>query len=208
MNPMQPPENQVPGQPPTGAPPGMMPSSINFAAFTAPENRSYLIAAIGSLVALLSFFIFGFWGVSASSTLVGGFTSSSFTGSDAAGTGGYFVLWLVPLAALVVLAIACLLVLGINAVQQITPANGGRYTVIAGVVGLVALVVSAFKINSDVSKFTGGIDSAELARLGVHYSSGLGFGFWLTLLALIAVIVGGVMNMRQVQGVSMSRPAI
>lgn len=205
MNPMQPSDNPMPGQPPYGAPPATMPASINFAAFTAPQNRPYLIAAVGGLVALLSFFIFGFWGVSVSSTVVGagGFASSSFTGSDAAGSGGYFVLWLVPLAALAVLAIACLLTLGINAVRQITPANGGRYMVIAGAVGLLALVVSAFKINSDISKFTGGVNSADLATLGIHYSSGLGFGFWLTLLALIAVIVGGVMNMRQTQAASM-----
>lgn len=206
MNPQQPSNNQTPGQPPYGAPPGAMPMSLNFAAFTTQQNRPYLIAAIGGVVAFLSFFLFSFYGASA--TALGVTRSSTFTGSDAAGSGGYWLLWLVPLAALAAIAIASLITLGINAVQQITPANAGRYLVIAGAVGLVAQVLVAFKANSDISSVLGFTSSTELTQLGIKVSSGFGFGFWLSLLALIAVIVGGVLNMRQTQAMSMSMPGV
>ena len=204
MNPMQPPENQVPGQPPTGAPPGMMPSSIDFAAFTAPENRSYLIAAIGSLVALLSFFILPFWGYSFNSTVPG--ATGSFSGSVTASTAtnGYGLLWFVALGALVALAVACLLVLGIQAISQLTPQLGARIILGSGIIALAILLIIGLKINSDAS--ASGLGTFNLGQTG--FSAGLGLGFWLMLLSLIAVIVGGVMNMRQVQGVSMSRPAM
>lgn len=180
-----------------GAPPASMPSSINFAAFAAPQNRSYLISAIGGIVAFLSFFLFSFYGASA--TVLGHTTSSSVTGSDAAGSGGYWLLWLAPLAALAAIAIASLIALGINAVRQVTSANAGRYLIIAGAVGAVAQIIVGFKANSDVSSVLGLGSSAELTQLGIKISSGFGFGFWLMLLAFIAVIVGGVMSMRQTQ---------
>ncbi|MGH2515839.1 MAG: hypothetical protein ACRDHP_09300 [Ktedonobacterales bacterium] len=205
MNPMQPSNNQMPGQPPYGAPPGTMPTSVNFAAasaaFTAPQNRSYLIAGIGGVVAFLSFFIFSFYGASA--TALGITQSESFNGLGIAGSGGYWLLWLAPLAALAAIANASLIALSINAVRQITPANAGRYIVIAGAVGLVALILVAFKANGDVSSAFGLASNADLSALGIKVSAGLGFGFWLMLLAFIAVIVGGVMNMRQTQAVSM-----
>ncbi|HLJ79960.1 MAG TPA: hypothetical protein VKT52_00655 [Ktedonobacterales bacterium] len=211
MNPMQPSDNQMPGQPPSGAPPATTLSSINVdaarVAFTAPQNRPYLIAAIGGLVAFLSFLLFDFYGVSA--TALGVTRSDSFNGLGAAGSpGGYWLLWLAPLAALAALAIASLITLGINAVRQITPANAGRTIVIAGAIGLVAEIIVAIKANGDASSALGLTTNADLSALGIKISAGLGFGFWLMLLAFIAVIVGGVMNMRQTQAVSMPGAAM
>lgn len=201
MNPMQPSDNQMPGQPPSGAPPATMLSSINFdaarVAFTAPQNRPYLIAAIGGVVAFLSFLLFEFYGATESAG--GRSLSQSANGLGTAGSGGYWLLWLAPLAALAAIAIASMITLGINALQQITPANAGRSIVIAGAVGLLAVIIVAIKANGDVSNALGLAGSADLSALGVKVSAGLGFGFWLMLLSFIAVIVGGVMNMRQMQ---------
>lgn len=170
--------------------------SINVAAFTAPENRGYLIAGIGGLIAFLSFFILPFYGVSYSGTL--GSFSSSVTASSA--TGPYAVLWLVMLGALVALAVSVLLALGIRAISQLTPQLGARIILGSGVVAALIQILMAIKINGDVNSIAGigsAVGADVLSKAGFSY--GFGFGFWLMLLAFIAVIVGGVMSMRQTQ---------
>src|SRR5262245_52767442 len=99
------PQSQQPGYPPSTAPASSA-TSIDFAAVTAPENRAYLIAGVGGIVALISYFAFSYWGVSS------GLISFSFTGSQLANSASLSgvsnnillnLLWLVPLASLAAL---------------------------------------------------------------------------------------------------------
>lgn len=193
MNPMQPSGSPDPNAP-YGAPPATSPtaalSSINLAAFTAPQNRGYLIAAIGGLVALLSFLLFPFWGISYQPPLTA--RSTSMTALSAASS--YALLWLVALGALVALAAACLLALDIKAIAQLTPQLGARVIIGSGIIALLFHLITAQQLNGDIALYTG-LRASDLSKSGISY--GVGFGFWLMLLAFIAVIVGGVMSMRQ-----------
>ena len=202
MNPMQSPENQMPGQPPSSAPPGTMLSSINFAAFTTQQNRPYLIAAVGGVVAFLSFFILPFWGYSYKGSSVLAATSGSVTASGA--TDGSGLLWLSCLGALVALVVAALLALNIRVIAQLTPALGARIILGSGIVALVCQLIAVLQINGSTSLSPG--ESALLSSAGFSY--GYSIGFWIMLLAFIAVIVGGVMNLRQTQAAAMPGAAM
>lgn len=193
MNPLQPSGGPDPNAP-YGAPPATSraaaPGSINFAAFATPQNRGYLIAGIGGLIAFLSCLLLPFWGISYPPRLAA--RSTNLTALSAAGS--YGLLWLVALGALIALIVACLLALDIKAIAGLTPQLGARVIIGSGAIALLLHVITAQELNGDVTQYTGQRTS-DLSVAGISY--GLGFGFWLTLLALIAVIVGGMMSMRQ-----------
>lgn len=188
--PMQPMQQPMYGMPA----PMAAPNALNFNAFTLPQNRGNLFAAIGGVVALLSFFLFDFWGVS------GGGISINFKATDLASGNfesvslghSYPLLWLVPLAALVAAAVAIIIVLGIRSVQGLTPRNAAISIISAGAVGLACLLISVLQFNGDL-----GTSTQAAATAGVSY--GYGFGFWLTLLALVAALGGGILTLRQMQ---------
>src|SRR5579859_2132345 len=197
--PMQPPPPMQ--QPMYYAPPPMPASgSLDFNAFTLSQNRGSLFAAIGGVVALLSFFLFDFWGVS------GDGISFNFKASDlASGHFGsiplghsYPLLWLVPVAALVAAAVAVIIVLGIRSIQGLTSRNAAVSITSASAVGIVCLLISVLQFNGDLGS------SQSSATAGISY--GYGFGFWLTLLALIAALIGGILNLRQMQPAYMQPP--
>ena len=199
--PMQPPNPYAPPsmpmqQPMYGAPaPMAATNALNFNAFTLPQNRGSLIAAIGGIVALLSFFLFDFWGVSgsglsfnlkATDLASGNFESLSLGHS-------YPLLWLVPLAALIAAAVASIAALGLRTIQGLTPRNAAVSVTAASAVGLACLLISILQFNGDIGSSNG----ASAAQLGISY--GYGAAFWLTLLALIAALAGGIMSLRQSQ---------
>ncbi len=139
------------------------------------KNRGYLIAGIGGLVGLIAFFLpyitFSFLGVGGS---VGGASL------------GW--VWFEEIAALVVTAVAVVLIYRNNAFgltnmpveKQILY---GRYALIGG--GALALLIHllfALTFHNAVAGFDIGIS--------------LGFGFWVFLIAAIAMIVGGVLAYR------------
>lgn len=176
------PQSQQPGYPPppasaTGA------TSIDFAALMASENRAYLIAGVGGLLALIAYFILPFYTVSGTGALA---LSASETGSEMASFSGW--LYLALIGSVAALVVAGMLGLGIRAIPQLTAQTGTRIILGSGAVGLVGLVlyfIQARNTTSTLNGITGSI------------SAGVGIGFWIAVLATIGVLVGGVMQMRK-----------
>lgn len=158
--------------------------SMNMTVLTEERNRGYLIAGIAGIVAFISFFL-PYYSVSA------GF-SSSFSGSfsvNASQVGG--LLWLVFILILVSIAVSALLIfrgntpssLGLTGTSTANQVRYGAYALIgAGGLGALFLLLR-----------TGGIDYGTSAD-GI--SAGPALGFWLLLITMIAVAVGGVLAMR------------
>jgi len=194
--PQQPSDPQYPQyQQPSYPPPTMQPAppagtSVDFSAINRPENRPYLIAGIGGLVALLAYFILPFYSFSYHFGSIA--ESSSLTGSSLGGASGW--LYLTVLGSLVALVVAALMALNIRAISQLTPMLATRIIIGAGaaaVVGLLLYFLQAHGASTDLGGVLTGSDAG--------FSAGVGFGFWIALLASIAIIVGGVMQMRRPQ---------
>ena len=146
-------------------------TSVDFQKLMLPENRMYLTAGIGGLVALLSYFFISYYDVSG---------LGSLSGADFAGSGKYTGLWLMVLGALAAVAISALLAFGSNAVPQLNPVNGAKWLIGCGAVGVLMLVIVLVHFNA------GGIGS-------------WGLGFFLSLAGMIAVLVAGIMSFRRLQ---------
>jgi hypothetical protein len=191
--PQQPPNDpqqyQQPGYPqrPPAPAPGTPQMNVDLSALTAPENRAYLIAGIGGLVAFLGYFILPYW--SWSYHFGTGASAVSNSGSD---TGSAFGSWLSlsMLGGLVALVVAGLMALGISAIPQLTPQLASRILLGSGVASALGLVIFLFQYSSDTSG-TGFLSSVA------GLSFGLSFGFFLAVLATIAMLVGGVMQMQR-----------
>ena len=152
-------------------------TSVDFQRLMLPENRMYLTAGIGGLVALLSYFFISSYDVS-------GF---GLSGTDFAGSGKYTGLWLMVLGAIAAVAISALLAFGSNAVPQLNPLNGAKWLIGCGAVGVLMLVIVLFHFNAD------GVGS-------------WGFGFFLSLAGMIAVLVAGIISYRRLQAPPMLPP--
>ena len=178
----QQPYQQQPGYPqsPTPGTPNM--GSVNFAAITAQENRAYLIAGVGGLIAFLGYFILPYWGYSYSLATLGSY-SGSFTGSQ---FGSW--LFLSMLGGLVAAVVAVIEALGISAVPQLTPQLASRILLGSGVASALGIVIFLLQYNSSLS---------GLGTVGSGVSYGLSFGFYLAVLATIAMLVGGFMAFRK-----------
>jgi hypothetical protein len=148
------------------------------------KNRGYVIAGIAAIIAFISFFL-PYYSVSAG--IFGSFSAS------AAQIGGY--LWLVFILILVSIALPALLMFRANTaspfgVSGMPYANQVRYAAY-GLIGTGALSVLLLLLS--ILTGTGGIGFGG-SEGGV--SAGPAFGFWLLLLAMIAVAVGGFLAMR------------
>ena len=123
----------------------------------------FIVAGSGGVVALIAFFALPF-------ASLGGWLS--FTGPQLAGMdeGQSSLLWLIPAAALIAVILSAGSIWGKSASQKKLKKNG----LILGLLGAVAAGL-LFVVLLNASE----------------YSSFLGGGFWLTLLALIAICVGG-----------------
>lgn len=150
------------------------------------RNRGYVIAGIGSIVAFIAFFL--------PYVSVAVYTSGygiSWSGSTIGG-GLYFEL----LVALAAIAIALVLIYSKNAfgLTNMPPDKQiriGIFTLIgAGVVGVLCELILAINHNT--------IDGVDLTI----YAVGLSIGWWLYLLSAIAIIVGGVMALRNPQALA------
>src|SRR5262249_40140213 len=145
------PQSQQPGYPPPPAPASGA-NSIDFNAIMAPENRAYLIAGVGGLVALLGYFILPYYTVSVH---VATFSQSgSATGSQ---IGSWLTLSL--LGSIVALVVAAILALGIRGVPQLTPQLGSRVILGSGAVSLIGLVIYFI----DASRATNDLGLGSLA---------------------------------------------
>src|ERR1700686_3389693 len=147
------------------------------------RNRGYVIAGIAGIVAFIAFFL-----PYVSVTVYTGGYGISWSGSTIGG-GLYFEL----LAALAAIAIPLVLIYSKNAfgLTNMPPdkqIRAGIFTVIgAGIVGVLCELILAINHNS--------IDGVDLTI----YAVGLSIGWWLYLLSAIAIIVGGVMALRNPQ---------
>ena len=150
------------------------------------RNRGYVIAGIGGIVAFIAFFL--------PYVSVAVYTSGyniSWSGSTIGG-GLYFEL----LAALAAIAIPLVLIYSKNAFGFTTmppdkQIRAGIFTIIgAGIVGVLCELILAINHNT--------IDGVDLTT----YAVGLSIGWWLYLLSAIAIIVGGVMALRNPQALA------
>ncbi len=150
------------------------------------KNRGYVVAGAGGAVAFISFFLPY---ITISAIII----SASISGSTIASSiNGLF--WFEMLAALVAIAVPLVLIYRSNAFgltnmpleKQI---RYGIFTIIgAGAVGLLAQFILAINLSNNLGTYSSATSS------GVSIS--LGIGWWLYLLAAIAIVVGGVMAYR------------
>jgi len=153
------------------------------------QNRGYVIAGGAAIIAFFAFFLPY---VSIPNVLANG-VSETASGSSVAGW-----LWIEFLAVLVVIAVSALFVFKNNLLsgtinmplhQQI---KNGQYLLLGGSI-LALLIHLLFLLN---------YSAASLNYVGINpaYSSvvnvSLGFGYWLFMLAGIAMIVGSVLALR------------
>lgn len=147
------------------------------------RNRGYVIAGIGGVVAFIAFFL-----PYVSGSIYASGYGISWSGSTIGG-GLYFEL----LAALAAIAVPLVLIYSKNAfgLTNMPPdkqIRAGIFTIIgAGIVGLLCELILAINHNT--------IDGIDLTT----YAVGLNIGWWLYLLSAMAIIVGGVMALRNPQ---------
>ena len=122
----------------------------------------FIVAGSGAVVALLAFFALPY-------ASLGGWLS--FTGAQLAGMDeGSSLLWLIPLTALIAVMVSAWSIWGKPASQK-TLKKSGLILALLGVVSAGLLFIVLLRAS--------------------EYSSFIGGGFWITLLALIAICFGG-----------------
>lgn len=157
-------------------------------ALTQQKNRGYVVAGISAIVALLAFLFLPYISYS-----VGPF-GGSMGGTQIAGSQG--LLWLEALLPLVAIVLAALLVFrsnpfGMTNTPIATQIRWGVYSLLgAGSLSLLIHFILALNASNSIQ----GVTSNPF--LSNFVSVGFGFGYWLYLLAAIAMIVGAVMTLR------------
>lgn len=153
------------------------------------KNRGYLVASIGAIVALFAFFFLPYI------TYSMGIISVSISGTQIAGSQG--LVWLEALLPLAAIVLAALLVyrsnpFGMTTMPLATQIRWGVYSLLgAGILSLVIHIVLALNANSTLLAVTGN------PILGSFISAGYSVGYWLYLLATIAIIAGAVLTLRK-----------
>jgi hypothetical protein len=150
------------------------------------KNRGYVVAGIGGVVAFFAFFLPY---ISATGTAYSNGISWS---ASTLGGGLYFEL----LVSLVAIAIPLVLIyrqnaFGLTSMPVAKQIRYGVYTLLGvGAVGLLCELILAVSHNS-----IGGLDLTG-------YDVGLGIGWWLYLFSAIAIVVGGVIVLRNPQALT------
>lgn len=163
------------------------------AVVSAVENRDYVIAGAGALVALLAFLFLnyvtlslsGFVSMTNALTGWGAATGSGLAITSASGSPVIFggMLWLVLVCAFVALAVSGLLAYKSAVIAALTPRAGALVLMVAGGLGILALLWFAISFSHVVSP----LGSTAFFTLNTSF----GLGFWLSLLGFAAVAVGG-----------------
>jgi hypothetical protein len=162
-----------------------------------PLSPASIIAIVAGLVAIIAFFALAYFHVGVQ--VAGIQIEHSPTGRELADGGvvealpHYAILWLVPLVGLVALIVG-LLPLGVRAISRRT---SGLVFLVCGALGVLALVLMPLQAKGDferVSNVSGQLP-VQLTQLGLTY--GFSFGFWLSLLAMLALIVAGGLALRR-----------
>jgi hypothetical protein len=154
------------------------------------QNRGYVIAGIGGAVAFIAFFL-------PYVTISAFVISISFSGSTiASNVNG--LLWFELLAALVAVAVPLVLIyrssaFGFTSMPLEKQIRYGIFTIIgAGALGLLAQLI----VFANLSGYLTSYNSTGSSGSGVNAGVSLGIGWWLYLLAAIAIVAGGVMAQR------------
>ncbi|PWT74848.1 MAG: hypothetical protein C5B60_06245 [Chloroflexi bacterium] len=173
----------------------------NLASYLDTHNRGLVALTLSGLVALIAFFMPYF----TASTVVAGvptflnipLAESSplpTSGSDAAN--GFPLLWLVLLVAVVVITVAAVLVLDNSALRNaLTPIIGALVFLVSGLIGFVVLIFSLARANSDISSANHLLNEHSVTKY--HIILGIGPGFWLSLVAMMAVAILGGISLRR-----------
>lgn len=178
-------------------PPVMSPrptGSVDFqGAIKAQENRSYVIAGAGALLALISYLLFPVWGYSYNGAGASFIPASERSASIKAGSindigGIYGLTWLVLIASIVALAVVAVILFAPRAVAQLTPRLAAIILTACGVVSVFLLLLDWLKLNSYKGLF---------ASAGSGFSAGTSWGMYVLILASIALLVGGIMQLRR-----------
>ena len=146
------------------------------------QNRGYVIAGGAAIIAFIAFFL--------------PYVTASYLGisASASGASGGW-LWLEEIAAIVSSVVAAVLIFRNNAfgLSNMPVEKQVRFGRIALLVaGIVALVLHLLFLVGYQGEVGGG-----LGTIGTGLSFGLGFGWFLFLIASIAMVVGAVMALRQ-----------
>jgi hypothetical protein len=173
----------------------------NLRLYLDPRNRVLVGLTISGLVALIAFFM-PYFTVSTAVTGIPTFLNIPLAessplptaGSDAAN--GFPLLWLVLLAAVVVITVAAVMVLENGALSHaLTPIIGALVFLISGLIGFVVLIVSLVKASSDVSSANQLLNAHSVTKY--HMILGIGPGFWLSLVAMVAIAILGGISLRR-----------
>lgn len=185
--------NEGPYQQPPVATSGQ-PGSIDFqAVMKSQEARPLVIAGAGGLVVFLAYLLLPVWGYSyngaGASLLPAAERSATIKAGSINDIGGiYGLTWLALIASIVVVVVAAVLLFAPKAVAQLTPRLAAIIVTACGGVCVVLFLLDWLKLNSYKGAFTG-------APSGFSY--GVSWGLYVLLLASIAMLVGGVMQMRR-----------
>ena len=162
-----------------------------------PLSPASIIAIVAGLVAIVAFFALAYFHIGVQ--VAGIQIEHAPTGRELAGGGviealpRYAILWLVPLMGLVALVVG-LLPLGVRAMTQRT---SGLVFLICGALGVLALVLMPLQARGDFERVSSVSQQlpVHLSQLGLTY--GFSLGFWVSLLAMLALIVAGGLALRR-----------
>jgi hypothetical protein len=146
------------------------------------QNRGYVIAGGAAIIAFIAFFL--------------PYVTASYLGISASanGTSGGW-LWLEEIAALVAIGVSAVLLFrnnafGLTNMPVEKQVRFGRITLLAA--GILALVIHLLFLLGYQNEVGGGLGTSTPG-----FSFGLGFGWFLFLIAAVAMVVGAVMATRQ-----------
>ena len=185
------------------------------------QNRGYLIAGIGALVALLAFLLLPYAVVTVSASALGitesvaiTLNATALTQSTANGANAFLnssqiqnqgVLWLQPILALAALALTGLLLYrdypfgkGINA-PLANQKRWGNYGLIGiAVLSVLIQIVLFSNLNSQIQNAINASNSSSgSGSSATNVSTGTHLGFWLFLLGMVAVAAGAILLLMQ-----------
>jgi hypothetical protein len=182
-------------------------AQFDWSALTRKQNAGFLTAGIGGIVALFAFFVLPFISVT-----LGMFGTFSLTGSQLAGYGGQAsgsplgsalqglqLLWIAPLVALIIIAIAAYQLFMSKPTNAAAAASAAKaaatWLIVLGGIMLLGVFIRYIIDSQPLVQSGYGVSSDSYS--GPTVASFYGAGVWIYALSMIAVIVGGCIQLGQ-----------